>query len=135
MRAFVRWHLLFIALLLSGCGQARWSVEQYVNVDPKEEKYVPMTPPPKDMAISVTAKSGGIPIELYLVNANNQEEAERIIRKQDPKSILASRIGKVDPQCEGKLSAANGYVIVVVNQSGTKTAPVTVTITEKEVPK
>ncbi|OAI45635.1 hypothetical protein AYO44_12665 [Planctomycetaceae bacterium SCGC AG-212-F19] len=125
--------MLGVALLLSGgCGQVKWQAEEkYASVPPKEEVYLPMPAPPRAVEVRVEAKSSGVPIELYLVKANNPEEAERIVRKQDTNQFICSAIGKVDPVREGKLAVDNGYVIVLINTSRDKSAPVTVRITEK----
>lgn len=126
--------LLALALVLvAGCGgPAKYAAEKYVSVGPKEEQYVPMLGPEKTAKVSVTATTGGVPVELYLVTANNPEEAERIVRKQDTKNFIASRINKVDPAMEGTLPAGATYVIAVVNDSQDKTALVTIRIKERE---
>jgi hypothetical protein len=121
---------LLPVLMLGGCGPAKYDKTQYVTVGPKEEQYLPMAPPDKPTKVTIAATTGGVPIELYLVAANNQEEAERIIRKQDTKNFIASRIDKVDPKTEGTLPKETGYVIVVVNTSRDKSAAVTIRITE-----
>src|SRR5436190_23026510 len=113
-RAFLG--LLGVALLLAGgCGPAKWQAEEkFASVPPKEEVYLAMPPPPREVDVRVEAKSSGVPIELYVVKATNPEEAERIVRKQDTTQFICSAIGKVDPVREGKLPANQGYVVVLV---------------------
>ena len=126
--------VLFAALMVlaGGCGKPKFEVEKYATVGPKEERYIPMAPPEKAIPVTVSAMTGGISIEFYIVNANNQDEAEPIIRKQNTKLFLASSINKPDPKRDLKLSNTNGYVIVLVNPSAEKEVSVTVRITERE---
>ena len=135
MRWLPRTILAFVGVALlqaSGCGPAKWQAEEkFASVPPKEEVYLAMAPPPRDMEVRVEANSSGVPIELYVVKATNPEEAERIVRKQDTTQFICSAIGKVDPVREGKLPANQGYVIVLVNQSREKSAPVSLRVAEK----
>jgi len=123
-----------LALLLAltvGCGAAREPVELRAEMEPRDEKYFPMSAPNKDWPVRVSAKTDGVAIDLYLVKAGTEDEAAAIVRKADTKQIIASTIAKPNPTLEVTVPADTVYGIYVVNTDRNRRARVVIQLTDR----
>jgi hypothetical protein len=136
MAALLPWRIGFLGTLLlltAGCGQ-RVTIEKDVTLPPGEERYYFVDAPRKQQTVTVTTKSGGVPIDLWVIHAATEAEAHSIVIKQSGKTkgVLANRLEKADPELEVTVPADTPYVVVVANPPhGKKEASVAVKIEGK----
>lgn len=127
----LRFAPLALLLALVGCGASKEPIELSAEMEPRDEKYFPMTAPNKNWNGVVSAKTDGAAVDIYLVKAGTEEEAIRIVRKSDAKQILASKIEKVNPTFDAEIPADTVYGVFVVNTDRNRRARVTIKLTEK----
>jgi hypothetical protein len=136
MLSMLPWRLGFLAtlvLLTAGCGQ-RVTIEKDVTLPPGEERYYFVDAPRKQQTVTVTTKSGGVPIDLWVIHAATEDEARSIVIKQSGKTkgVIGNRLEKADPELEVQVPADTPYVVVVANPPhGNKEASVAVKIEGK----
>lgn len=136
MPTMLPWRIGFLGVLLlltAGCGQ-RVTIEKDVTLPPGEERYYFVDAPRKQQTVTVTTKSGGVPIDLWVIHAATEDEARSIVIKQSGKTkgVIANRLEKADPELEVQVPADTPYVVVVANPPhGNKEASVAVKIEGK----
>src|SRR5262249_62345121 len=90
--------LVLIVLVIIGCQQnPRVDLDYSFRLEPHERKFSLMTATEKDEPVTVTATSNNVPIDLYILKAQSEEEATSIIDKQSKDGILMSRLSKPNP--------------------------------------
>lgn len=130
------WRLGCLGVLLltvAGCGQG-FTLEKDVTLQPGDERYYFVDAPRKQQFVTIAAKTGGVPIDLWVIKAATEDEARPIVLKQSGKTpgVLANRLEKANPELELTVPADTAYVVVVANPPhGNKEAPVTVKIVGK----
>jgi hypothetical protein len=126
----LRLHWLGLILLgAAGCQQGpKVDLLYQTRIEPNATKVFLLTATEKDEPVTVTATSGNAKIDLYILKAQNEEEATKIIDNQSKDGILMNKLAKANPQFECVLAAYTRYVLAVHSKID---ANVTVKITSR----
>lgn len=130
MRSMLRFAPVLFQFALVGCGGSKEPIELRAEMEPRDEKFFPMTAPNKAWKVNVAVKSEGVPIDIYFVKAGTEDEAARIVRKADHKQMIESRVDKPNPTFEATIPADTAYGIFVMNADRNRRARVTILLTE-----
>lgn len=120
--------ILVVTLFLAVGCQQKLDVDKTADLDPGDEIMYPIDAPTRDQRVTVTAQSGGVEINLFIVKAKTDEDAKKIIQKQTGDEIFAKTLGKVDPTLETVVPGGTAYYVAATNPSQ-KEAKVSVKIT------
>lgn len=108
--------LALSVLLVLGCQQnPKVDLDYSFRLEPEDEKFVLLQATDKDEPVAVIASSNNVPIDLYILKAQSEDEATTIIRKQSAKDILASKLAKPNPRFDTTLIAHTRYVLAVAS--------------------
>ena len=126
----LRLHWLGVVLLGSlGCQQGpKVDLLYQTRVEPFGTKVFLLTATEKDEPVTVTATTGNAKIDLYILKAQNEEEATKIVDNQSKEGVLMNRLGKANPQFDCVLAAYTRYVLAIHSKID---ANVTVKITSR----
>jgi hypothetical protein len=118
---------LLLLLVLSGCGQ-KLDYQTSVDLDEGQVQSILIDPPKREQNVSITAKSTGSPIDLYVVLDKDKEPAKQaLLDRKKPAAALASKTKTQDAALEVTIPANTGFAVLLGGAG--KSSHVTVKVT------
>ncbi len=117
---------LGLVLLLAGC-QGKLDIAKTYTMEPGDSQFLLVEAPAGEQKINVAVKSGGVPLNVYVVPGTTSAQAQQAV--QENKRVLASKTKAADPTLDATVPAKQAYVIML--DGAEKPAKIEVKITSR----
>jgi hypothetical protein len=98
------------ATFLPGC-RSRVRVERQYDLEPGDIRYIMVDPPSQEQNVTVAVKSGGVPIDVFVVEGKSDSDADKAVGAG--KGIIASKTDATDPSLDAKVPAGKAFVVML----------------------